>query len=158
MLMSRSGSLLPNDLALFADLEVVVYSIECNSADASQSALVMDWVHETLCYVQHYVHAAGLSTFALLGDMSNSDFNDICGPKVRFRIMSSWPSYIWDCMRWLAEHHVKTGDMEFNWAGGGESSACTRCHAMRINHTLFFDIVDMESTRIRALCIRKHIP
>ena len=88
VLMSRSGILLLVDLAELMELGVVVYSIECNSADASQSASVMEWVHETLGCVQQYVHAAGLSSFALLGDMENSQFNHICGPKVRVSELS----------------------------------------------------------------------
>ena len=79
---SRSGTLSPTDLAVFIRLGVVIYSIQCQSADASDSAQVLKWVHETLACVQQYVHAAGVSNFALLEDMSNCNFDEICGPKV----------------------------------------------------------------------------
>ena len=84
VLTSRSGTLNPTELLTFASLGVSAFSIQCQSADASSSARVLEWVHETLACVQHYVHAAGVSSFALMQDMSNVNFNDICGPKVRF--------------------------------------------------------------------------
>lgn len=79
---SRSGVLNPTDLAVFIGLGVVIYSIQCQSAYASEIAQVLKWVHETFAGVQQYVHAAGVSNFALLQDMTNCNFDDICGPKV----------------------------------------------------------------------------
>ena len=84
VLTSRSGTLNHGELAKFASLGVVVYAIQCQSADAHACAFVLKWAHETLACVHHYVHAAGVSNFSLMQDMSNFNFNTTCGPKVRF--------------------------------------------------------------------------
>ena len=82
MLTSRSGILDPVELTQFAALGVVVYSIKSDSADARASSTMIEWAHETLYAIKCYVHAAGVSNYALLQDVSDDVFNDTCNPKV----------------------------------------------------------------------------
>ena len=42
---------------------------------------MLSWVHEALPYVQHYTHAAGVSGFSLLRDITPQEFKAVADPK-----------------------------------------------------------------------------
>lgn len=82
ILSSRSGTLPFELLKQFASLEVTVFTVETDASDADASAAVLRWAHEHLPYVQHYAHAAGISGFAMLDSLTETDFWDVAKPKV----------------------------------------------------------------------------
>ena len=83
VLTSRTGVLESNLLREIAALGNVVYVLQGDFATAKAPMSIMLWAHETLHAVQHYIYAAGKSNFALLHDITDSNFNEVCGPKVK---------------------------------------------------------------------------
>jgi NAD(P)-dependent dehydrogenase (short-subunit alcohol dehydrogenase family) len=82
VLTSRSGTLPLEALQEFASAGVTVFTISADSGDAKESAAALRWAHEHLPPVQHYAHAAGVSGFAMLDSLSETDFWDVAKPKV----------------------------------------------------------------------------
>ena len=71
-----------NSLREIAILGTVVYVLQGDFATEEVPVLILRWAHETLQAVQHLIYAAGKSSFALLHDITDNDFNEVCGLKV----------------------------------------------------------------------------
>ena len=89
VLTSRTGMLDSEVLQEIAISGNVVYVLQGDFATEEVPVLIMRWAHETLQSVQNYIYAAGKSSFALLHDITDSDFNDVCGPKVNIPCVGS---------------------------------------------------------------------
>lgn len=87
VLASKSGLLESTLLQEFATSCTTIHVLQANSAEATASLAVLHWAHENLQAVQQYVHAAGVSGFALMPDVSDNEFNEVCRPKVSRRMM-----------------------------------------------------------------------
>ena len=79
---SRSGSLPPDALAELAVAGCTVLAVKADSADAASMQRVLDWAREELPHIQHFAHAAGVSGFAMLQDMSAAEFSAVAAVKV----------------------------------------------------------------------------
>jgi hypothetical protein len=80
---SRSGSLPASALAELAAAGCTVLAVKADSADAATMQRVLDWAREELPHIQHFAHAAGVSGFAMLQDMSSAEFSAVADVKVR---------------------------------------------------------------------------
>ena len=79
---SRSGALPAEALAYLAATGCTVLVLKADSADAAAMARVLAWAAEELPHIEHFAHAAGVSGFALLQDMSLPDFQAVVDVKV----------------------------------------------------------------------------
>ncbi|KAK9803914.1 hypothetical protein WJX72_004698 [[Myrmecia] bisecta] len=82
LLTSRSPDVPRHLLEEFAAADVAVFVVQADSGDAEASQAVLRWAHEHLPHVQHYAHAAGVSGFSLLADMTDEAMWAVCKPKV----------------------------------------------------------------------------
>lgn len=87
---SRSGSLAADSLAVLAAGGCTVMAVPADSADAAAMARVLAWAQEELPHIEHFAHAAGVSGFALLQDMSLPDFRAVVDVKVRSGGWTGW--------------------------------------------------------------------
>ena len=79
---SRSGAL-PEDVAReFAAAGVAVHVVKADAGDAGDMARVLSWVRENLPPIRHYAHAAGVSGFDLLRDLTPAAFWAVADAKV----------------------------------------------------------------------------
>jgi NAD(P)-dependent dehydrogenase (short-subunit alcohol dehydrogenase family) len=82
VLTSRAGTLPASVLREFAAAGVAAFAVAADFSDAASAAAVLEWAREHLPAVEHYAHAAGVSGFALLGDLSDGQLWEVARPKV----------------------------------------------------------------------------
>lgn len=87
---SRSGALAADSLAALAAGGCTVLAVKADSADAAAMARVLAWAQEELPHIEHFAHAAGVSGFALLQDISLPDFQAVVDVKVRSAGLTGW--------------------------------------------------------------------
>ena len=80
--MSRNPSLDAGQLEFLTRNDVTTFVVRADASNAAASAAVLRWVAEHLPPVLCYAHAAGVSGFALLQDMSEADLLAVARPKV----------------------------------------------------------------------------
>ncbi len=97
---SRAGILPSTTLREFGQAGIVVFVIKTNSGNPNSVSAMMAWIHEHLPYPEHYVHAAGKSSFTMLEDLHDSGLWDVAQPKVSstFGLYLSHSTFL-DCTR-----------------------------------------------------------
>ena len=79
---SRRGSLPLDVLHRNAASASTTFAIQNNARCIASTGARLQWVQETLPYVQHFAHAAGVSDFSLIQDMGETDFRGVAEVKV----------------------------------------------------------------------------
>ena len=79
---SRSGTLPADGLSDLAATGCTVLAVKADSADAAAMARLLAWAADELPHVEHFAHAAGVTGFALLQDMSQAEFQAVVDVKV----------------------------------------------------------------------------
>jgi hypothetical protein len=79
---SRGGAIPPEAAAEFAAAGAEVVCLQADASDANDVARVLARAREELPYIQHYAHAAGVSGFDLLQDLTPAAFWAVADAKV----------------------------------------------------------------------------
>lgn len=61
---------------------VNLWVVKADSGVAAEVQAVLLWAHENMPAIEHHAHAAGVSGFDMLQDMSHEEFWAVCQPKV----------------------------------------------------------------------------
>lgn len=69
-------------MAALARAGCSVIAIKLDSSLATRLAEVLTWAHNEMPFIEHFAHAAGVSDFALLEDISASQFHMVADVKV----------------------------------------------------------------------------
>ena len=59
-----------------------VFAIQANSGSMQAMMQVLDWIREALPVMEHFAHAAGVSSTTMLQDMSGAEFSRVASVKV----------------------------------------------------------------------------
>lgn len=79
---SRSGCIPVETLVEFACAGCTVLTVKLDSSIASSLTEVLEWAHRELPFMEHFAHAAGVPGFALLKDITPTQFHAVTDVKV----------------------------------------------------------------------------